>query len=60
MMGMEKMLGGMIGMSPDQMKEKAAEFEAFVRNGSEALVSIAQTQQLILAKLETLENVNGK
>lgn len=54
------MLSKMIGLTPDQMKAKVAEFEAFVKNGSEALVSIAETQKTILEQLEALKNGNGK
>jgi hypothetical protein len=45
MMGMEMMLAKMIGLTPDQMKAKAAEFEAMVKGASDALVSIAANQK---------------
>jgi len=60
MMGMEKMLASMIGLTPDQMKAKVGEFESFVSDGSKALVSIAETQKEILARLERIENGPGK
>lgn len=63
MMGMEMMLGKMIGLTPDQMKAKAAEFEAMVKGASEALISIAKNQEelaanqaAILERLGALEN----
>lgn len=59
MMGMEKMIAGMIGMTPEQMAAKVKEFETFVKSGSQALVSIAETQKEILAKLEA-QNGPGK
>jgi NifU-like protein involved in Fe-S cluster formation len=56
MMGMELMLGKMIGKSPDDLKKTIAEFEAMIKGASEALISIAENQAKILAKLEVLEN----
>jgi hypothetical protein len=56
MMGMEMMLSKMIGMTPDQMAAKVKEFEAFIKGASQAMVETAETQKLILAKLEALEN----
>lgn len=56
MMGLERMIASMTGISPEEMKQKVSEFEGFVRGGSQALESIAETQKLILAKLEALEN----
>lgn len=56
MMGMEMMLSKMIGLSPEQMKGKAAEFEAMVKGASEALISIAKNQDEILRRLEAMEN----
>lgn len=56
MIGIEKMLSSMIGMTPEQMTAKLAEFEAFVKGGSQALVSIAETQNKILAELEAMKN----
>ncbi len=49
MMGMEKMLGSMIGLSPEQMKAKAEEFERMFKDGTGALVAIAQTVAVIRA-----------
>jgi hypothetical protein len=51
MMGMEMMLSKMIGLTPDQMKAKAAEFEAMIKGASEALISIAKKQDEILESL---------
>jgi hypothetical protein len=56
MMGMEIMLSKMIGLTPEQMKAKAAEFEAMIKGGSEAMIAMAETQRQILARLEALEN----
>lgn len=56
MMGMEKMLSAMIGLTPAQMQEKAAEFEAMIKGASEALISIANKQDEILTRLGELEN----
>lgn len=60
MLGMEKMLGSMIGLTPDQMKAKTAEFEAMIKGASDALISIAESQKEILARLERIENGPGK
>ncbi len=49
MMGMEKMLGSMIGLTPEQMKAKADEFEAMFKNGTNALLAIASTVSQIRA-----------
>jgi predicted transcriptional regulator len=59
MMGMEMMLAKMIGLTPDQMKAKAAEFEAMVKGASDALVSIAANQSEILERLKTMEAVSN-
>lgn len=56
MNGIEMMLSKMIGMTPAQMKAKADEFEAFVKGASSAMVSMAETQKQILARLEAMEN----
>lgn len=52
MKGMEMMLAKMIGMTPDQMRAKADEFETFVKGVSNAMISIAEDQKKILALLE--------
>ena len=59
MMGMEMMIGKMIGKSPDDLKKTVAEFEAMIKGASNALISIAETQNKILAKLEAMENGPG-
>jgi sensor histidine kinase regulating citrate/malate metabolism len=63
MMGMEMMLGKMIGLTPDQMKAKASEFEAMIKGASDALISIAKNQEelaanqaAILSRLGELDN----
>jgi hypothetical protein len=56
MMGMEKMLSAMIGLTPAQMQVKASEFEAMIKGASEALISIAKKQDEILSRLGELEN----
>jgi hypothetical protein len=61
MMGMEKMLASMLGLTPEQMHSKAKEFEKFVSGGSQALIAIAETQQKILDRLDAMEAApNGK
>lgn len=59
MMGMEKMLGSMIGKTPDELKQTVAEFETMIKSASEALIHIAKTQTEILAKLEAIQNGPG-
>lgn len=59
MMGMEMMLSKMVGMTPDQMKAKVAEFEAMVKGASEALISIAKDQAEILERLKAMEAANN-
>ena len=60
MMGMEMMFAKMIGKTPDDLKQTVLEFEGMVRGASQALISIAETQTLILARLTELENGTGK
>lgn len=55
MMGMEKMLAAMLGVSPDELAGKVKEFQDFVSKGSEALVSIAEKQDRILSEIETIK-----
>lgn len=55
MMGMEKMLSSMIGMSPDEMQKQLVEFRAFVSGGAQALENIATMQREILDRLTALE-----
>lgn len=60
MLGMEKLIAGMTGMTAPEMAAKVKEFETFVKGGSEALASLAETQKQILAKLEAMEaQANG-
>lgn len=60
MMGMEKMIAGMLGMTPEEIKAKANDFETFVKTGVDALAEISAKQTVILERLERLENVAGK
>lgn len=55
MMGFEKMISSMVGLTPEEMKAKAAEFEGFVKAIAEGLVSIAEQNKLILDRLAKLE-----
>lgn len=60
MMGMDKMLQAMIGLSPEEMKQKAAEFETFVKTLSQGVVSMNEKLDKISTRLEAIENGPGK
>jgi hypothetical protein len=56
MMGMEKMLASMIGLTPEQMQAMIVGIQNAATNGVAALETIVQQNAQILAKLERLEN----
>lgn len=60
MMGMDKMLGSMIGMTPDEMKQKAAEFEGFVKSIATGIVSMNEKLDAIIATQEAQGNGKRK
>jgi hypothetical protein len=60
MMGMEKMLANMIGMTPDQMRAMAEGFSRAANEGAETLKTIQVQQGDIIARLERIENGKRK
>ena len=50
-MGMEKMLGAMIGMTPEQMQQKANEFEGFVKSIATGIVQMNEKLDELLHRL---------
>ena len=59
MMGMEKMLAGMIGLTPEQMQAMATGMAKAASEGVEMLSEIRDQNKAILAHLERLGNGNG-
>jgi len=57
MMGMEKMLASMIGLTPEQMQAMISGIQSAATNGVAALEKIVEQNAAILEKLERLENV---
>jgi hypothetical protein len=60
MMGMEKMLAGMMGMTPEQMREQFNGFTGAASEAVDLLRAIRTDQTKILERLTELENGNGK
>lgn len=58
MMGMEKMLAGMIGLSPEQLQQMATGISQTASDGVAMLKTITEQNRQILAQLERLENGN--
>ncbi len=59
MMGFDKMLAGMIGLTPDQLQAMATGMAKAATDGTAMLKEIRDQNALILERLERLENVNG-
>lgn len=59
MMGMEKMLASMIGISPDQMQAMAQGMATAANDGVALLRKIEGQNARIIALLEGRENGNG-
>ena len=58
MMGVDKMLASMIGLTPDQMKEKAIEFETFVKTIATGIVDMNDKLDKILQYHEELNGLH--
>jgi hypothetical protein len=60
MKGMEMMLANMLGLKPDQMQAMMTGFAEMAETGVETFKRIEAQNVEILARLERLENGNGK
>lgn len=60
MKGLEMMLSNMLGITPEQMRATMEGLMTAATTGVETMQRIEANQAEILAKLEGLENGNGK
>jgi hypothetical protein len=56
MMGMEKMIASLLGITPEEMQSQVNKVSGLIETASTALVDIVEKQNDIIARLERMES----